>query len=295
MSTYLDQLRKKSSENFEKLKSDVDKLSYRQNQNDERNWTLTVDKSGNGFAILRFLPPAENENTAFVKRYSHFFKGETGKYFAENCPTTLGKSCPVCDRNTEIWRNNPEEKARKLVGDSKRHLEYISNVLVIQDRANPENEGKVFLYRYGAKIFEKIKSAIKPEFEDEVSFDPFSIDSGANFVLKARTKDGYRNYDLSYFEKPSALCDGNDDDIITVLGKLYSLDAIVDPKLFKDYDELDSQLKRVSVKEGSKPIKKTVEEKIEEESPTKDAAPWEEDASSQDNDLNIDDILAGLD
>lgn len=294
MSTYLEKLRKKSSENFDKLKADVDKLSSGGRQADDRFWNLSLDKSGNGMAVLRFLPAKEGENVAFVRKYSHFFRGENLKIFAENCPSTLNQSCPVCESNIAIWKANSEEDARKLTYDSKRHLEYYSNVLVVQDRSNPENEGKVFLFKYGAKIFEKIKNAIRPEFEDEVAFDPFDIFSGANFVLKARTKDNFRSYESSYFDKPSELCEGNEKKITVALDSLYSLEALVDSKLFKSFEELEQQLKRVSSSSG-KPVRKNVEESIETDTPKEtNELPWEEDSKSSDGDLDIDDILAGL-
>lgn len=296
MSTYLEKLRKKSAENFNKLKSDVDKLSSGggRQQMDDRFWNLTVDKSGNGMAVLRFLPAKEGEEFTLIKKYSHFFKGDNGKFLAENCPTTFNEQCPICEENKRIWASHSEEEARKLTKDRKRKLEYVSNVLVLQDRQNPDNEGKVFLYRYGAKIFEKITQLIKPDFEDEASFDPFCLFTGANFVLKAKTKDDYRNYDNSYFDKPAELFDGNERKINEVLENIFSLEALIDRKLFKSYDELEQQLKRVS-DPTTKPVRKNVEESIETDTPKEtNELPWEEDSKSSDGDLDIDDILAGL-
>lgn len=294
MSTYLEKLRKKSSENFDKLKSDVEKLSSGGRQADDRFWNLTVDKSGNGMAVLRFLPPKDGENRAFIKKYTHFFRGENSKFLAEVCPTTIGLECPICQENGRIWKAHPEDEARKLIKDKKRKLEYCSNVLVLQDRANPENEGKVFLYRYGAKIFEKITQTIKPDFDDEVSFDPFNIFDGANFVLKAKTKDDYRNYDSSYFDKQSELYDGDEEKLGEVLENIYSLEAMIDPKLIKSYEELEQQFARVTDTKG-KPVRKNVEESIEQDTPKgSNELPWSEDAKSSSDDLDIDDILAGL-
>lgn len=292
--SYLEKLRKKSSENFDKLKSDVEKLSSGGRQADDRFWNLTVDKSGNGMAVLRFLPPKEGENLAFVKKYTHFFRGENSKVLCEICPTTVGKECPICQENGRIWKSHPEDEARKLIKDKKRKLEYCSNVLVLQDRANPDNEGKVFLYKYGAKIFEKITQVIKPDFEDETSFDPFNIFEGGNFILKAKTKDDFRNYDNSYFDKPSELFDGDEKKLSEVLDGIYSLEALIDPKLFKTYEELEQQLKRVS-DTNAKPIRKNIEESIELDTPKgTNELPWDKDSKSSEDDLDIDDILAGL-
>jgi hypothetical protein len=213
---------------------------------DERLWQPEVDAAGNGYAVIRFLdaPAVDGEDgMPWVQVFSHGFQGPGGWYI-ENSLTTLGQKDPVSEYNTQLW-NSGIEANKEIARKQKRRLTYISNVLVIKDTANPANEGKVFLYKYGKKIFDKIKEKIEPQFEDEKAVNPFSFWDGANFKLKIRKVEGYRNYDKSEFDNPSPLFDGDDDKIEKVWKAEYSLKEFLDPKHFKSYDELKSKLDRV--------------------------------------------------
>ena len=205
-----------------KLVKEVEKMNNTSG-GDDRLWKLDVDKSGNGYAVLRFLPAPDGEDLPFVKLYSHAFQGPGGWYI-ENSLTTLNQKDPVSEYNTSLW-NNGTEAGKDTARRQKRKLTYISNVYVVKDPANPENEGKVFLYKYGKKIFDKLMAAMQPEFEDESPIDPFDLWQGANFKLKAKNVAGYRNYDSSEFAQPSPL---NDDDeaLEAIWKKEYSLSLI---------------------------------------------------------------------
>lgn len=242
-----------------KLVQEVEKMSSSAVGSDERLWKPEVDKAGNGFAVIRFLPAPEGESLPWAKVYNHAFQG-TGGWFIDNCLTTINKECPVCEANRELW-NTGSKANQEIVRERKRKLSYYSNVYVIQDKAHPENEGKLFLFKYGKKIFDKITAAMKPEFDDETPIDPFDFWNGANFKVKIVKKDGYWNYDKSEFEKPSSLFD--DDDAMEALWKReYSLHDFVNPEKYKDYDQLNTRLKSVLGK--SKPQQK-VDESFEDE------------------------------
>ena len=222
-----------------KLVKQVEKMNNNGGSGDERLWKLDVDKSGNGYAVIRFLPAPEGEDLPFVKLYSHAFQGPGG-WFIENSLTTLGQKDPVSEYNSLLW-NNGTDAGKETARKQKRKLTYVSNIYVVKDPANPENEGKVFLYKYGKKIFDKLTAAMQPEFEDEEAIDPFDFWQGANFKLKAKNVAGYRNYDSSEFAAPSPLLD--DDDAMEALWKKqFSLAEIVAPDQFKTYDELKTRL-----------------------------------------------------
>jgi hypothetical protein len=216
-----------------------EKKSY----NDERLWKPTMDKTDNGYAVIRFLPTPEGEEIPWVKVWNHAFQGPTGQWYIENSLTTLGQNDPVSELNTRFW-NSGIESDKEIARKQKRKLQYFSNIYVITDSANPENEGKVFLYRFGKKIFDKVMEAMQPAFEDETPINPFDLWSGANFKLKLRKVDGYWNYDKSEFESPSALND-DDDKIEEIYGKVYSLAEFSSPSNFKSYDELKTRLDMV--------------------------------------------------
>lgn len=291
--SYLDKLRKQSKENYEKLKDDVQTSSGEKHQGDDRFWKLTVDAAGNGSAIFRFLPPLEGEASSFVKKFSYGFKGENGRWFFENCPTTIGKPCPLCEWRGKIWKDNSEEEARRIIGKKTRGLSYISNIYIISDPGKKENEGKVFLFSYGQKIFDKIKAVIEPQYEDEISFDPFNLWEGANFKLRAKIKNEYRTYEDSVFDKTSEFLKGDEEKIEEVLKSMYSLQALVDSKQFKDYSELEDAFKKV-MDSSSKPKPKTIEDKIEQDTPTDSSLndlPFD---NSKSDDLDIDDLLKDL-
>ena len=184
----------------EKLVKEVEKMNNSGGSSDERFWSLTVDKSQNGYAVIRFLPAPDGEDLPFVKLYSHAFQG-TGGWLIDSCITTLNQKCPVCEHNSGLW-NSGIDSNKEIARKQKRKLTYISNIYVVKDPANPENEGGVFLYKFGKKIFDKLTAAMQPEFEDEESIDPFDFWKGANFKLKAKNVAGYRNYDSSEFAVP---------------------------------------------------------------------------------------------
>ena len=222
-----------------KLVKEVEKMNNTGGNTDDRIWKLDVDKGGNGYAVIRFLPAPENEDLPFVKLYSHAFQGPGGWYI-ENSLTTLGQKDPVSEYNSLLW-NNGTDLGKETARKQKRKLTYVSNVYVVKDPANPENEGKVFLFKYGKKIFDKLTAAMQPEFEDEEAIDPFDFWQGANFKLKAKNVAGYRNYDSSEFAAQSSLLD--DDDAMEALWKKqFSLSEIVAPDQFKTYEELKTRL-----------------------------------------------------
>ena len=222
-----------------KLVKEVEKMNNNGATGDDRLWKLDVDKSGNGYAVIRFLPPPDKEDLPFVKLYSHAFQGPGGWYI-ENSLTTLGQKDPVSEYNSELW-NNGTDAGKETARKQKRKLTYISNIYVVKDPANPENEGKVFLYKFGKKIFDKLTAAMQPEFEDEEAIDPFDFWQGANFKLKAKNVAGYRNYDSSEFAAQSPLLD--DDEAMEGLWKKQSsLQEFVGADQFKSYEDLKKRL-----------------------------------------------------
>ena len=238
----------------EKLVKEVEKMNTGSGGADERFWKPEMDKTGVGSAIIRFLPAPEGEELPWVKMYSHAFQGNGGWYI-ENSLTTIGQKDPVSEYNRELW-NSGSEKDKETVRKQKRKLSYYSNIYVVKDPAHPENEGKVFLFKFGKKIFDKILNAMQPEFEDEEPINPFDFWGGANFRLKIRKVEGYWNYDKSEFDSSSALLD--DDDALEALWKKeYSLSAIVAPDQFKSYEDLEKRLKYVL---GQKSARAAVQE-----------------------------------
>ena len=224
-----------------KLVKEVEKMNNNGASGDDRLWKLECDKSGNGYAVIRFLPAPDKEDLPFVKLYSHAFQGPGGWYI-ENSLTTLGQKDPVSEYNTTLW-NNGTDAGKDAARKQKRKLTYISNIYVVKDPANPENEGKVFLYKYGKKIFDKLTAAMQPEFEDEEAIDPFDFWQGANFKLKAKNVAGYRNYDSSEFAAVSPLLEDSDDDALEALWKKESsLQEFVGADQFKSYDDLKKRL-----------------------------------------------------
>ena len=210
---------------------------------DDRIWKPVMDKTGNGFAIIRFLPAPKGEELPWAKLWNHAFQGPTGQWYIENSLTTIGQNDPVSEHNTRLW-NSGVESDKEIARKQKRKLQYFSNIYVVKDSANPENEGKVFLYRFGKKIFDKIMEAMQPAFDDEVAINPFDFWKGANFKLKIRKVDGYWNYDKSEFEGVSPVLD--DDDALEKMWKTqYSLAEFSAPTNFKSYDELKTRLDTV--------------------------------------------------
>ena len=216
-----------------------EKKSYK----DERLWKPEMDKSGNGFAVIRFLPAVKDEDMPWAKIWNHAFQGPTGQWYIENSLTSVGEKDPVSEHNTKLW-NSGLESDKEIARKQKRKLQYFSNIYVVTDKLHPENEGKVFLFRYGKKIFDKLMEAMQPAFEDETPINPFDFREGANFRLKIRKVDGYWNYDKSEFEKPTPLFD-TDEKIEEVWGKQYPLAEFTAPTNFKSYDELKTRLDAV--------------------------------------------------
>ena len=225
-----------------KLVKEVEKMNNNTSSGDDRLWKLECDKGGNGYAVIRFLPAPNGEDLPFVKLYSHAFQGPGGWYI-ENSLTTMNQKDPVSELNSELW-NNGTDAGKEVARKQKRKLTYVANIYVVKDPANPSNEGRVFLYKFGKKIFDKITAAMQPEFEDETPIDPFDFWQGANFKLKAKNVAGYRNYDSSEFAPQGALLD--DDDALEALWKKqYSLTEFVSPDQFKTYEELKARLHSV--------------------------------------------------
>tara|TARA_R100000152_G_C6781803_1_gene217196 strand:+ start:2306 stop:3166 length:861 start_codon:yes stop_codon:yes gene_type:complete len=257
-----------------KLVKEVEKTNSA-NKGDERLWKPEVDKAGNGYAVIRFLPAPDGEDLPWVKLYSHAFQGPGGWYI-ENSLTTVNQKDPVSEFNTQLW-NSGVDSDKEIARRQKRKLSYYTNIYVVKDPANPQNEGKVFLYKFGKKIFDKIMGAMQPEFEDESPINPFDFWQGADFKVKIKKVAGYWNYDSSEFAAVSPLLD--DDDALEALWKKeYSLAELVDSSQFKSYDELKTRLNAV-LKLNSAPAKKaiSVEEELEEEIQTRRSAPAEED------------------
>ena len=230
----------KLKEEAGKLK-DPDKKGYE----DDRYWKPERDKSGNGYAVVRFLPQQDGEDMPWVRIWNHGFQGPGGWYI-ENSLTTLNKPDPVGEFNTKLW-NDPKrgEDGKDQARKQKRRLSHISNIYVVKDPAHPENEGKVFLYRYGKKIFDKLNEAMNPEFEDEDSLNPFDLWGGADFKLKIRMLDGFVNYDKSEFDSPSTLGEFDDDKLEEIYNQVHSLIALIAEDQFKPYDELKTKMEKV--------------------------------------------------
>ena len=210
---------------------------------DDRLWKPTMDKTGNGYAVIRFLPAVEGEDMPWAKVWNHAFQGPTGQWYIENSLTTLGQNDPVSEMNSAYW-NSGVESDKEIARRQKRKLQYFANIYVVQDPANPQNEGKVMLYRFGKKIFDKGLEAMQPAFQDESPVNPFDFWEGANFKLKLRKVDGYWNYDKSEFEAPSALFD-DDDKLEETWKTQYPLSEFTSASNFKSYDELKKRLDMV--------------------------------------------------
>ena len=232
-------LKKNSTSMASKLQEELEKQNKTNDYKDDRFWRPTLDSASNGYAVVRFLPAVEGEDIPWVKLYSHAFKGKGG-WFIHNCPTTIGQKCPVCETNGELW-NSGTESDKRIARDRKRKLNYISNILVVEDPAAPQNKGKVFLFKYGKKIFEKIQEQMNPEFADEIAVNPFDFWKGANFKLKIRKVEGYVNYDKSEFGATSQLFEGDDKKLEELWKSQYPLKPFVDPKEFKSYPELKTK------------------------------------------------------
>lgn len=230
---------------FEALADKAKKISEGKNNggSDDRFWSPTVDKTGNGYAVIRFLPQPAGEDYSWVTYYDHGFQGPTGLWYIEKSLTTIGKPDPVSEHNGKLW-NSGVEANKDIARKQKRRLHYVSNIYVVSDPGNPDNEGKNFLYVYGKKIFDKINEAMNPQFEDEAPINPFDLWEGANFKIKIRKVEGYRNYDKSEFDSPEPLFD-TDKELENLYNSLYPLSEFTDPANYKSYEELEAKLNRV--------------------------------------------------
>jgi len=239
-------LKRNSGSSLEKLAKAAESMnSGNQNPDAEKYWKCQVDKAGNGYAIIRFLPapPQDGDNgLPWIKYYDHGFQGPGGWYI-EKSLTSINKEDPVSKYNSDLWASGIDAN-KEIARKQKRRLHYVSNIYVIKDSANPQNEGKTFYFEYGKKIFEKITQAMNPQFEDDQKIDPFNLWTGGNFKLKIRKVDGYQNYDLSEFDKSAPLFD-NDDELEVVYNSEYSLSELLDNKNFKSYEDLEKRLNKV--------------------------------------------------
>ena len=275
---------KKNRGNFESLMKEVDKIATPQNegsQKDERFWQPEVDKAGNGYAVIRFLPPPKGEDLPWVRIWNHAFQGPTGKWYIENSLTTLNKQDPVSEVNTELWNTGSDDN-KNIARKQKRKLVYISNIFIVKDPAHPENEGKIFLFKFGKKIFDKIKDVMHPTYEDEEAINPFDFWKGANFKLKIRNVEGYRNYDKSEFDSVEVMLK-DDDELEAIWNKQHSLQEFLDPKNFKSYEELKSKLEMVL--SGTSSINKAEDVDLQDSAPVVKAKP----KSKPPVDLDLDD------
>jgi hypothetical protein len=274
-------MKKKSKSGIDDLiKKMDDQTKAKEGFKDDRFWRPEQDKSGNGFAIIRFLPTVDGEEVPWAKVYNHAFQGPGGWYI-ENSLTTIGQKDPVGELNNQLW-NSGLESDKDLARIRKRKLTYISNVYIVSDPANPQNEGKVFLYKYGTKIFEKIQEAMKPEFNDEEPINPFDFWKGANFRIKIRKVGGFTNYDKSEFDSQSVLFD-DDAKLEKIWKSEYALLPFLDASNFKSYDELKARMQevlggdvRATAPNATKTAEDVAEEMVEKKPPLKSKKPTEQ-------------------
>lgn len=287
---------KKSSADIGRLTKEIEKINAPAeggSKDDTRFWSPEVDKAGNGYAVIRFLPASAvdgDDSLPWVRIFNHGFKGPSGKWYIENSLTTIGQKDPVSEHNSQLWNSTSDDNSpqRKQAREQKRRLTYIANVMIITDPKNPENEGQIRLFKFGKKIFDKITLAMNPQYQDEKPMNPFDLWNGANFKIKIRQVEGYRNYDLSSFDNPSALS-SDDAELEKIWKSEYSLKEFTDPKNFKSYDELKAKLNAVlgldiaSVRANAKPV--AIEE--DDEVPFKTAAQRKSVAIAEDEDEDL--------
>jgi hypothetical protein len=247
----------------DQLSPQKDTKSYK----DDRIWKPSVDKAGNGYAVIRFLPAAEGSELPWVRYWDHGFKGPTGQWYIEKSLTSIGQSDPVSEANSKLW-NSGNEDDKATVRERKRRLHYVSNILVESDPANPANEGQVFLFVYGKKIFDKIMDVMQPQFADEDPMNPFDFWEGASFKLKIRNVEGYRNYDKSEFASPAALSE-SDSELEEIYDRVFDLTEYTDPASYKSYDELAQRL--AIVLGESSPSRNPIMAEVEDPAPRKTA------------------------
>jgi hypothetical protein len=289
MSSFANLKRNRSS--LDKLTKAIEQVSQPNaeagSKDDNRFWQPEVDKAGNGMAIIRFLPaPAVDGDDAlpWARTFSHGFQGPGG-WFIDNCLTTLNEKCPVCEHNNTLW-NSGIEANKEIARKQKRKLSYVANILVISDPKHPENEGQIKLFKFGKKIFDKISETMNPEFPDEAPVNPFDMWEGANFKLKIRNVEGYRNYDKSEFDSVTALFDGDDEKLEDLWKKEFSLKDFTDRKVFKPYDQLKSRLDKVLGFEGAVNLKTKAEDAVLAKFKDEDLATIDTKIAETDDDLD---------
>jgi hypothetical protein len=224
------------------LRNHMRQTSSTKYEDDNRFWKPEVDTSGIGFGVIRFLPAKLGEEFPFVKMYTHCFRGATGKWFMDKCPTSINEECPACQANSALWQSGIESN-RNIARSRKRKLNYISNILVISDPKHPENNGKVFLFRYGTKLFNMLAELVDPLYDDSIPFDPFDLEEGATCRLRVKRVEGFSNYDSSTFDSPTPI--GDEHQIEELMSHLYALEPFRDPSHFKSYGELASRFARI--------------------------------------------------
>ena len=272
---------KSNNDQIQKLLSAANELGggkgEKKDYNDDRFWKPTVDKAGNGYAVLRFLPAGQGNELPWVRYWDHGFKGPTGMWYIEKSLTSIGQQDPVSELNTKLW-NSGREEDKQIVRERKRRLHYVSNVYVISDPSAPQNEGKVFMYTYGKKIFDKIMDLMQPQFPDEQPVNPFDFWGGADFQLKIRQVEGYRNYDKSEFKSPTALFNSDETQLEATYNTMYDLREFTDAKNYKTYEELKTKLANVLGEALPQTVQQTVS--LDETAP----APQPKAVEAQDND-----------
>ena len=280
MSSSFSQLKQSSNSSLDNLSKELTKLNESASNpgQDDRYWKLTVDKAQNGHAVIRFLPASQGETVPWVRMWSHGFQGPGGWYI-ENSLTTLGQKDPVSEYNTKLW-NSGVDSDKEVARKQKRKLQYYANIFVVSDPANPENEGKVFLFKFGKKIFDLINDKMNPEFDDETPVNPFDLWNGCNFRLRARKVAGFRNYDKSEFDSQTALAD-DDAELERIWNTQYSLEELVAPDQFKSYDELKTRFETVIGAGGGM----ETESAFADEEPT---ASYQESSSIDEDDDSLD-------
>ena len=285
MATSFANLKKRRTSDLEKLQSEIEKINKPQtnfNRDDDRFWKAELDKSGSGYAVIRFLPALDDEKTAFVRVFNHGFQGPGGWYI-ENSLTTLGQKDPLSEYNSVLW-NSGIDANKEIARKQKRRLTYFSNIYVVEDKANPQNEGKVFIFRFGKKIFDKISSMSNPEFEDETEVDVFNMWDGAYFKLKIRKVDGFSNYDKSEFMTAGPFSE-DESEMERVFEQQHDLEEFIDQKSFKTYDELKTRLDTVlgNIQTAAMTAPTSVEN---DEAPCDGGTPIPESSTSEDENLD---------
>jgi len=288
MSSFANLKRNRSS--LDKLTKAIEATTQSSDSNskeDNRFWQPSVDKAGNGMAVIRFLPaPAVDgdEGLPWIRIFHHGFQGPGG-WLIDNCLTTLNDKCPVCEHNSTLW-NSGVEANKDIARKQKRKLSYISNIYVVSDPSNPENEGQIKLFKFGKKIFDKITEAMNPEFADETPVNPFDLWEGANFKLKIRNVEGYRNYDKSEFADKSSLLDGDDDKLEQLWKNEYSLKEFTEKKHFKSYEQLKARLDKALGFEAVAPRTKAEDYVIPKNSPDLEGPVFDSTTNIDDDDLD---------